>query len=180
MIREKKMKKVVIFLIYVMIISFLVVGYNYYTSRIESAEQKKEAAHQYKRQNMAFGLSSDNHDDRINYHGSDEFNKSKLIIELYVYNNSDTKYYLSEEEVMDYFSNEYNENGELMVFNRSDAIENYIHWWFNGGNDEIISFGRGLQKYADSLGITEYIYEIDENEMRDLMENYVNGGGEFS
>ena len=125
----------------------------------------------YKWQNLAFHLCY--YDESTVFHGIEESNKYYIKLGIYVYNNDQSKYSLSEEDVYDYFRNEYDDEGELSIYNRSEQIQGYIDWWiYDDGEEKINTYKDELNNYMRKKGINKNVSEINLDELDKVICNY--------
>lgn len=123
----------------------------------------------YMRQNAAFGLSQDNHDARNVYHGSDELNQQMLAVSLYAYSLSGAKDNVTVQNVVDYLSSEYAEDGTLMIYSCPDSINNYIIWWYCDGSNEALQFYTEVVVYLSKNGQDYHIENYSVEELQEIL-----------
>jgi len=127
-------KKKIIYLIILILTGCL--SFAFWRINVSKEAKVQEQQTLYRRQNQAFGLSADNHDNRVYFHSEEELEIPRLIVGLHVYNSDQTDYALTEDTVIDYLSEEYDSEGNLMVYSCPDEIADYIEWWFHGGRQK--------------------------------------------
>lgn len=138
----------------------------YVSNKIKEKQQAK-IEHLYSRQNFAFDMGVDTY-----YKSSSEVHK-KFLIECLAAYEEDTQAYgsISVDDVLNYLSSEYNKNGELAVLNTPTNIQEYIKWYWEGGENFTQDYAMWLynyqldhlDKYGDGLVTLmpeEKIYEI--------------------
>lgn len=144
-------KKIMIFAILIGIIAIFG-GYNYVKSIEEKKAQKAyELQIAYERQNRAFAIE-DSLNNYIYYHDSNYLNLQKVAVFLYVYKMDSPKYELSVQDIVDYFSKEYAEDGTLMVYDCPDSINDYLEWYYCDGSSKIYHFNNNLVHYLGNNG----------------------------
>ncbi|MBO4458202.1 MAG: hypothetical protein J5802_10820 [Butyrivibrio sp.] len=126
----------------------------------------------YEWQNQAFEVSSDyNHN--LSYCDADELKLNCVAVNLCAYNNAQQDNQLTVDEVVDYFSEEYDSNGELKVYSKPEEIHDYIDWYYHGGSDCIKDFGEGFNDYLREKGNNGYS-DLSYEETSAALKNYVN------
>ena len=140
----------------------------------KNAERMHELEILYKHQNTAFGMCHDNLDNRIYYHGSDEVNKKFILIATIAYNRDQEKYVLTEQDIITYLDSEYDESGELRVYNRPAAIDDYIEWYYHGGDEKVDYCRSEIDHYLINHNYTENTMEISYEKLVEVNEKYKN------
>lgn len=169
------MKKKILFLLVILITLVLTIsmGVQRYQSQ-KNEEVQKEREYLYYRQNTAFELCS-NLNERKYYHGSDELRLNRIVVNLYAYNNAQSDYQLSVEEIIDYFNKEYDSDGKLAIYSIPVNINDYIKWYFDNGEDIILEFGDWFNEYLRNHEYSQYSYrKMDYAEVTDALKKYEN------
>ena len=142
-------KQIIVVALTLVIILAFVVGYTNYQKNKKLKEQ--ELMHLYYQQNRAFVVYY-NMDTMSYYQGSDNLNLPQLAMSLYVYSVDEPNKELTMQEVIDYFSEEYAEDGTLQVYNRPENIVEYLEWWYDGGSGKIEDFKYAFVSYMSETG----------------------------
>lgn len=164
-------RKTIYFLIALLLgaITVCILIYNYR----KATERKLELAILYKWQNIAFELCT-NRSECMYFHGKDELELSTVAVDLYVYNHSQSAYKVTVEDAVDYFSEEYDSNGKLKVYQRPDNIEDYIHWYPGGEEEYIRGFGDHFNDYLMDHGYSHVYRNLSYEEVINALEEYEN------
>ena len=156
------MKKNVIIIISI-ILSFsiaIIVGIKVIQVKKDSevqANAERELKRLYYRQNEAFELGDDLNK-RDFYHGVNELKLNEVVVYLHAFNNSQSKYHISVDEVVDYLSKEYDSDGVPMIYSQPENIEAYIAWNLRMGKDIITKFGDKFNDYLKEKGYATHFY----------------------
>ena len=129
------------------IISLLLIGVIFYGIHLnqlkeeakKEAEEKRELELLYYEQNRAFWLTC-NYSKIYSYYSFEDSKKNLVVISIYAYNNAQSKNKLTLDDFIAYISNEYDSNGKPMVYSRPQNVNDYIDWFFCGGDDLINEF----------------------------------------
>ena len=123
-----------------------------YLEQKQTEKEETELAYAYKHQNRAFP-----HDEgEINeygYIGYEVINEKELYVALEVYNQKNEGEDLEVEDVKEYLSQEYNEDGTPRVLEGWPEIRAYENWYFKGMGSEKI------EEYWGKLEITKDEYQ---------------------
>ena len=131
----------------------------------EKAAKEYELQIMYKWQNKAFSLGK-NDNDRMSYIGSDKLDLKFLFISLYRYSVDEPDSDLTMQEVIDYLSTEYADDGTLMIYSRPESISNYIEWWSTkDGAHKVTLFNADIAGY---LGKNGYDYHYEKYSIEEL------------
>ena len=125
----------------------------------------------YEWQNLAFEISED-YTHNLEYRNADELKLNHVAVDLCAYNSAKPESQLTVDEVVDYFSDEYDSNGELKVYSKPEKIHDYIDWYYHGGNDSIREFGDGFNEYLRENGNNEY-HDLSYEETAAALEGYL-------
>ncbi|WP_026653668.1 hypothetical protein [Butyrivibrio proteoclasticus] len=161
------MKKKYMIIFAVILVLITGVCYFNYAQKQKEQEEKKELEYLYKQQNQAFAVDCYLADMSF-YHGSDELNVSKLAMSLYVYSMDKPTENIDVQEVIDYFGEEYDDNGTLKVYMRPDSFNEYIEWWWHGGSKKIDDFSLYFVDYMRTNGGDYKIENYSLEELQDL------------
>ncbi len=161
-------KKIITIGIIVLVIGVLTgICCRYIQWKREQREQAEELVLQlhYKHQNQPFGMSASTY--YSGYHGYDEVRETELFVRLAAYNSrnmqeNNGKEAVTLEDIEDYLSSEYNEDGSLRVDSIPENIQGYIDWFYEGGDKEIEEYWGELGRIA-----MEYQREHPEIELED-------------
>ena len=139
----------------------------------EKDRQQAKIEYLYSRQNFAFDMGTDKC-----FKGSDEVHMKPIIENLAAYE-EDTQTYgrISIDDVFDYLSSEYNENGELAVLHMPENIEAYIDWFWSGGSQICIDYDMWLYNYQrdhlDKYGDGS-VFDMSEETLYELIDDFKN------
>lgn len=174
----KKIRIVVSLLIVLTIcgITFFLRSYN----EKENTKKMLELEILYKHQNKAFGMCRDNHDARLYFHGSDEIDKKYILLATIVYSGDQDKYVLTEQDIVTYLSNEYDESGQLRVYNRPAAIDDYIEWYYHGGDEKVLEYRSEINAYLRENTDIERINDISYEKLVEVVQQYQAENGPYS
>ncbi len=143
------MKKKVIVII-VLLVCAAVLGCGLYLYNERKKDNKEFVlAIDYKHQNKMFPRIKGEVNE-YKYMGYDAIDEPELYVRLTVYNKEHSgEEQLSIEEVKEYLSNEYNEDGTLRIYNGYEKIRDYENWYFEGrGCDDIEEYWMELGTIA--------------------------------
>ena len=160
---------VLLFLPVICTICFYINLYN----QKRALEKKQELEYLYRSQNIAFEVCTD-YTQCIYYHGADELKLNRIIVDLYVYNISQTQYQLSIDEVINYFDGEYDSDGKLKVYSRPENIENYIIWFAQEESTYLQNFDDNFNEYLMEHGYPHVYRNMSYEEVVDALEIYKN------
>lgn len=179
MAKKMKMPFVMIGIVLFIILSiFASVGMYKYKQKKEE-EYNAELARLYKHETFALGM--DTYDC---YKDFSYVDVQILIIKLAAYKHYENEVEITVEDVKEFLSSEYDENGNLYVLNPPDNIAKYIDWYWSGGDSLVRMYLLYLYHFQDDntekytgKGITildeELLYElIDEFEKCPNREEY--------
>ena len=147
-------KKLIITGIFVLFMGLIAGIFCYYIQWKQARrEQIEEVILQidYKQQNQSFGMGA-----KVwysGYQGYDEIKETELYVRLAAYNSwncqqNSGKENLTLADFKDYLSSEYNEDGSLRISLRPEKIQDYIDWYYEGGDGEIEEYWDELQKIS--------------------------------
>lgn len=137
---------------------------------LETANKKLENL--YYKQNTAFELS-ENLDDRNYFHGANELRRNRVVVNLFVYNNIQTAYKLTIDEVEKYLNEEYSSDGKPKIYSIPDNISDYISWYWNGGGKIILEFGDWFNDYLSNNDYPQHSYrKMNDVDVIDALELY--------
>ena len=169
------MKKKLLFLLLLFLLlgNVVYIGFKGYQS--QKIKEKKELEKLYNRQNTAFELCS-NLNERKSYHGVDELRLNRIAIDLYVFNNIQSEYQVSVDEVKNYLAEEYDTDGKPMIYSMSENIKNYINWYFeDNGEDTVLYFGARVNKYLKEHDYRQHFYlDMNYEDVVEALEKYKN------
>ena len=168
------MKRKTIFMLAILLTTFLIMIIICCMQKERSIKQaeRKEQEQLYYKQNTAFEVCDDLIE-RQYYHGVDKLRLNRIFVDLYVYNGSQKKYNISINDVVDYLCKEYDSNGKKRVYYIPQNINDYIAWYYNGGEDKIWSFCKGFNKYLLANGYEMY-WDISYEEVVVALDEYKN------
>jgi hypothetical protein len=171
-----KIRKLGYILLGVIIASTLFIGIRQYLAykQEKNAEYTRMVETMYEYETYALCL------DRAKYYKDFSYADVNLLtmdLAAYRYFNP-TAPSLSIENIKDFLSNEFYENGDLRVLNQPDNIRKYIEWYvLEGGSDRTTEYHISLMNYKE--GIEEYknfdMYTTDDIEaLNKLIEEFDN------
>ena len=132
------MKKKILYLLIIYLFFGIVAGIGVlgYCAK-KNKEEKKVLESLYYRQNTAFELCG-NLNKRRSYHSANELRLNRIVVDLYVFNNIQSEYQVTVDDVIDYLSEEYDSSGKLMVYSIPENIKNYISWYYEDNGEDIV------------------------------------------
>ena len=144
-------KKLIITGIFVLFMGLIAGIFCYYIQWKQARrEQIEEVILQidYKQQNQSFGMGA-----KVwysGYQGYDEIKETELYVRLAAYNSwncqqNNGKENLTLADFKDYLSSEHNEDGSLRISLRPEKIQDYIDWYYDGGDGEIEEYRNELE-----------------------------------
>lgn len=174
------MKKIIKIAIPLIIIIGGISAFLVHRHKVKMANEQLLLEVSYKHQNKAFGMCQDNFDDRLYFHGSDEIDKGYILIATIVYSGDQDKYELTEQDVVTYLSSEYDESGQLRVYNRPAAIDDYIEWYYHGGAKKVDDYRWEISDFLRENDHTKRITDISYDELVKLVQQYQAENGPYS
>lgn len=166
--KKKTLYLLIIYLFFGIVAGIGVLGY----CAKKNKEEKKVLESLYYRQNTAFELCG-NLNKRRSYHSANELRLNRIVVDLYVFNNIQSEYQVTVDDVIDYLSEEYDSSGKLKVYFVPQNIKEYIEWYLSGGDDTIWNFGKGFNKFLLSTN-KDFYWDINYDETVDALEKYKN------
>ena len=152
------MKKRGLFLLILLFFLCGIIAYVVFSTQAKKNEEiKRDLEHRYYKQNNAFELSS-NLDDRKSFHGADELRRNRVVLNLYVYNNIQTMYKLTIDEVEEYLKEEYSSDSKLKIYTTPENISDYISWYCYGGDRIVLEFGDWFNDYLSNHDYPQHSY----------------------
>ncbi len=155
------MKKKVI-VIAVLLVCAAVLGCGLYLYNERKKESKEFVlAIDYKHQNKMFPRIKGEVNE-YKYMDYDAIDEPELYVRLTVYNKEHSgEEQLSIEEVEEYLSNEYNEDGTLRIYNGYEKIRDYENWYFEGrGCDDIEEYWSELEYISNAYRLEHSQYSM--------------------
>ena len=174
------MRKIIKIAIPLIIIIACISAFFVHRYKVKVRNEQLQLAILYKHQNKAFGMCQDNFDDRLYFHGSDEIDKGYILIATIVYSGDQDKYELTEEDVVTYLSSEYDESGQLRVYNRPAAIDDYIEWYYHGGDEKVLEYRSEINAYLRENTDIERINDISYEKLVEVVQQYQAENGPYS
>ena len=140
----------------------------------ERREDNLQLPKLYVRQNVAFDVCTDyTQNDR--YHGDNELKLNRVVVNISAYNEYQSKYQLTVDEVVDYFEEEYDSSGNPRVYSQPESIHDYIEWYWNGGEEIIGEYGDGFTEYMSKHGYPNPFYRhMEYEDVVTALEEYKN------
>jgi hypothetical protein len=125
--------------------------------------EKAIVEHEYYHQNIAFGMENASR----KYQDFSYVSINRLNIKLAAYYFEVENADITVDDIKDYLSSEYGEEGQLKVLNPSQKIAEYLEWyWHEGGAEATVEYGSWLKRYKidheDIYGNDE-IFDMNEN-----------------
>ncbi|MBQ6996524.1 MAG: hypothetical protein IJN64_18880 [Lachnospiraceae bacterium] len=149
---KKSIWRSIFVLICVLIIVGGVIHYQKQQRMQQELAQQILLGQEYKRQNSAFSLVRGYSNMKEQYVGYEGIDQEELFVRLTVYNewinSSDSQYKeVTMEDVKEYLSNQYNEDGSLRIYAGYDNIRDYMEWYYkNEGDEDIQEYWADLQE----------------------------------
>lgn len=139
----------------------------------EMIEKKRQLPSLYVHQNVAFDICTD-YTQNDHYHGANELKLNIIIVYIYAYNDYQSKYNLTLDEVVDYFKEEYTSSRKLKVYSQPENIHDYIEWYYHGGEEKIWDYGNNFNDYMKKQGYPEHIYrKMEYKDVLAALDKYV-------
>ena len=139
-------KKIFVIVAVITTILIIIIAGAKYLEEKQTEKEQIELAYAYKHQNRAFPRD----EGEINEHGYigyEAINEKELYVALEVYNKENEGEDLEVEDVKEYLSQEYNEDGTPRVLEGWPEIRAYENWYFRGmGSEEIEEYLGNLQE----------------------------------
>ena len=177
-----KSRKKKIFVIATMItvtLIIVIVGTKYLEEKQREKEQT-ELAYAYKHQNLAFPRD-EGEINEYGYVGYEAINEKELYVALGVYNQEKEGEDLEVEDVKEYLSQEYNEDGTPRVLEGWPEIRAYEDWYFRGmGSEEIDEYWKELtqikEQYQYEKGISPLsnVKDLSQDQIEELIKKEAN------
>ena len=106
---------------------------------------------EYRRQNRAFGMNMQA--EYSGYHGYEEVDEEWLYVALAAYKDYNLRYDMERQEitiedVKEYLSSEYNEDGSLRVYSKAENIGEYVYWWSEDASDAVNGYWIKMEEMA--------------------------------
>lgn len=167
-------KKISILLIILVLGITAYIGFQGYKSQ-NNKEEKDKLEKLYYRQNTAFELC-DNLNERKSYHGADELRLNRIAVDLYVFNNIQSEYQVTVDEVTNYLAEENDANGKPMIYSMPENIKNYISWYYeDNGQDIILDFGAWFNDYLKNNDYPQHFFrKMSYEEVVEALKKYKN------
>jgi len=144
-------KKVFVIVVTVVTVIIVITGVKHLEEK-QTEKEQIELAYAYKHQNRAFPRD-EGEINEYGYIGYEAINEKELYVALEVYNKENEGEELGGEDVKEYLSQEYNEDGTPRVLEGWPEIRAYENWYFRGmGSEEIEEYWKTLQKIATEYG----------------------------
>ncbi len=175
--RKKTIRIFVLAIGLVAVISLVaMIIYKEWKKREEQYQYKLEVL--YQREARAFAM-----DDRYDcYMGFSYVDVNSLIINLasykhFIYKRFEIEVEISVEDIKEFLSSEYDENGELYVLNPPENIDKYIQWFTYGGLELTNRYYMYLCNFQDANSekySRKSVYILDEAILYELIYDFEN------
>ena len=173
----KKEKRTLIKLVLVLaLISFSIAGVYFYGLQKKIDSERRLIEIKYERQSVAFGKGMSKEFVSINDYSEDNMITLRYYLAAYeeAVGSDDVP---TAQDVKQYLSDKYDENGNLAILDRPKKLQKYIDWFWNGGelyadyyDDWVRAYRKDhLDKYGD-LGK----YDMTEEQVVMLLEDFKN------
>lgn len=135
-------------------------------------DERKRAylEYKYERQSVAFTIGLE-----TSYKDFSYVSVNSLIILLAAYKNTDGKIELTIEDIEEYLSSEYDEKGRVKALYPPREIDDYIDWYWSGGDEIYREYLLGLTRYnmdhEDIYGNDEFS-DMDEGLLNKMIEEF--------
>ena len=154
------MKRIIVFISVIIALLSVIIVYRVHETETKKLEaEKKELEELYYDQNTALRLCQDC-DKRFSYHGVKDADMKELAIAIYAYNNLQSEYKLTIDEVIDYISKEFDSEGKPRIYSQPPNIKAYIDWSYikatGYGNDLIHDYSSCFGAYLIEKGKPPY------------------------
>ena len=134
-------------------------------------EFNAELARLYKHETFALGM--DTYDC---YKDFSYVDVQILIIKLAAYKRYDNEVEITVEDVKEFLSSEYDENGNLYVLNPPENIAKYIDWYWSGGDSLARTYMLYLLHFRNdnTEKYTTFLTDLDEEMLYELIDEFEN------
>ena len=174
---NKKEKKAIIELVLIIaFIVFAIAGLKLWSLQKRIASERYLLEVRYERQSVALGMGMSKEFVGINEYSEDNFITLRYYLAAYeeAVGSDDVP---TIEDVKRYLSDKYDENGILAIQTRSNDINKYIDWFWNGGEayaDYYTDWVRDYRKdHSDKYGDLGK-YDMTEEQAMSLLEDFKN------
>ena len=174
---NKKEKKAIIELVLIIaFIVFAIAGLKLWSLQKRIASERYLLEVRYERQSVALGMGMSKEFVGINEYSEDNFITLSYYLAAFeeAVGADDVP---TVEEVKQYLSDEYDENGELAILNRPRNLNQYFDWFWNGGElytQYYTDWVRDYRKeHSDKYGDLDK-YDMTEEQAMSLLEDFKN------
>ena len=168
-------KKIFVIAAVIAVTLIIIVAGVKYLGQKQTKKEQTELAYAYKHQNRAFPRDKGEINE-YDYIGYEAINEKELYVALEVYNKEKEGEDLEVEDVKEYLSQEYNEDGTSRVLEGWPEIRAYENWYFKGmGSEEIEEYWKTLQKIATEYGriypnfTSDAVQDLTLNQIKELI-----------
>ena len=172
-------KKVFVIVVTVVTVIIVITGVKHLEEK-QTEKEQIELAYAYKHQNRAFPRD-EGEINEYGYIGYEAINEKELYVALEVYNKENEGEELGGEDVKEYLSQEYNEDGTPRVLEGWPEIRAYENWYFKGmGSEEIDEYWKELtqikEQYQYEKGISPLsnVKDLSQNQIEELIKKEAN------
>ena len=151
-----------------------------YLEQKQTEKEQTELAYAYKHQNRAFPRDKGEINE-YDYIGYEAINEKELYVALEVYNKENEDEDLEVEDIKEYLSQEYNEDGTPRVLEGWPEIRAYEDWYFRGmGCEKIDEYWKELtqikEQYQYEKGISPLsnVKDLSQDQIEELIKKEAN------
>ena len=142
-------KKIFVIAAVIAVTLIIIVAGVKYLGQKQTKKEQTELAYAYKHQNRAFPRD-EGEINEYGYVGYEAINEKELYVALQVYNQKNEGEDLEVEDIKEYLSQEYNEDGTPRVLEGWPEIRSYEDWYFRGmGSEKIEEYWGKLEIAKD-------------------------------
>lgn len=134
------------------------------------AKTQEELEILYKYQNKAFHLCNDA--EGYYFHGIDDLKLQEVVVDLAAFNEAQEEYYVTLEDVVDYLGDEFDDDGQPLIFSCPENIEKYVSWYWHGGSDIIMDYGDRFNEYLMDNGYPHVYRKMEYQEVVDALDKW--------
>jgi len=168
--KKKSWKALMILLILLVILCIVSYGLYLHHKNKEAELKRIELGKMYHFQNTALEIDCTIADGYV-FYNSDAIEMPELVVDLYVYNKEYPEMGVSFENVVDYLKNEYDEQGQPLIYSRPDNITNYIEWYYHNGDEKAWDEKKKLMDYLSEKNARKY-WEMEYSELVKALSEY--------
>jgi len=167
---EQMKKESLITIILTILIGVSLIAIYWHTKIAQETKDQDELEVLYKYQNKAFHLSNDA--ESYYFHGVDDLKLQEVVVDLEAFNESQSDYVVTVDEVVEYLGNEFAEDGQPLILSCPENIEKYVSWFWHGGSDIVMEYGDQFNEYLMDNGYPHVYRRMDYQDVVDALEEW--------